>query len=286
MPAQPIESVADTAFWVATYRANEGERPDALFHDPLAARLVEGRGRAIAAQIPGSAYTAWSVVLRTCIIDDYVRAAIADGCDTVVNLGAGLDTRPYRMELPPSLRWIEVDFASTIDFKEQRLAGETPRCQLSRVRLDLSDAAARRALFDEVQARAGKVFVLTEGVVPYLSNADVAALAADLHAEPRFAFWVLEVTSPRLMRLSRFFRRGHRRYLVNAPIRFRPSDWSAFFAERGWTPKVIRSLAEEGRRRNRPFPLPRWARLLLRLVLGGRRRGVQHGYALMVRAPA
>src|SRR5262249_52296461 len=105
-----IENVADTAFWVATYRANEGERPDALFRDPLPGRLVEGRGRAIAASVPGAAVTSWSVVVRTCIIDDFIRAAIADGCDAVLNLGAGLDTRPYRMDLPPSLRWIEVDF--------------------------------------------------------------------------------------------------------------------------------------------------------------------------------
>jgi methyltransferase (TIGR00027 family) len=286
MSVVPIESVADTAFWVATYRANEGDRPDALFHDPLAARLVEGRGRAIAAQMPGAAFTEWAVVLRTCIIDDFLREAIADSCDTVLNLGAGLDTRPYRMDLPPSLRWIEVDFPTTIDFKEQRLAGETPRCQLSRVRLDLGDGVARRALFEEVAARAQKVFVLTEGVVPYLSNGDVAALATDLHAQTRFAFWVLEFTSPRLLRLSRFLRWGHRRYLANAPIQFSPTDWNAFFAARGWAPKIIRSLAEEGRRRNRPFPLPRWARLLMRILRRGRRRSLQHGYVLMVRGSA
>jgi methyltransferase (TIGR00027 family) len=282
MSATPIQNVADTAFWVATYRANEGERPDALFRDPLAARLVEGRGRAIAAQIPGGAITSWAVVLRTCLIDDYLRAAIAEGCDTVLNLGAGLDTRPYRMDLPPSLRWIEVDFPATIDFKEQRLSGEKPRCQLSRVKLDLSNATARRALFAEVNGAAQKVFVLTEGVVPYLSNEDVGALAADLQAQPRFAWWVLEFTSPRLMRMSQWLRWGHRRHLANAPIQFKPGDWHAFFSTRGWVPKEIRSLAEEARRRKRPFPVPGWARPLLKILLRGRKK-TQHGYALMIR---
>jgi len=42
----PIAHVSDTAFWVASYRAAESARPDALFHDPLAARLADARGRA------------------------------------------------------------------------------------------------------------------------------------------------------------------------------------------------------------------------------------------------
>jgi len=54
--------------------------------------------------------------------------------------------------------------------------------------VDLGDATARRVLFDEVNARAQKVFVLTEGVVGYLPNDAVAAHAADLHAEERFAW--------------------------------------------------------------------------------------------------
>ena len=105
MSDTPIAHVADTAFWVATYRANESARPDALFKDPLAARLAAERGRDIAEKIDGSEQIAWVVVMRTCIIDDLIREAIGRGCDTVLNLGAGLDTRPYRLELPSSLRW-------------------------------------------------------------------------------------------------------------------------------------------------------------------------------------
>jgi len=35
-----IESVADTALWMAAVRAAEGERADAAFHDPLGAMLA------------------------------------------------------------------------------------------------------------------------------------------------------------------------------------------------------------------------------------------------------
>src|SRR5262249_54848775 len=160
---------------------DEGARPDALFQDPLAARLVEGRGRAIASSMRSAAVTAWVVAIRTCIIDEFVKQAVADGYDLVLNLGAGLDTRPYRMELPKGLRWIEVDFPATIAFKNERLAGEEPRCQLERIAVDLSDAAARGGLLDDINGRCQRALVITEGVVLYLSNADVASLAADLH---------------------------------------------------------------------------------------------------------
>ena len=86
-------------------------------------------------------FCAWSVVIRTVIIDDYIRQAIAAGVDTILNLGAGLDTRPYRIDLPNSLRWIEVDFPHVIELKETRLAVEKPSCRLERISLDLTDPA-------------------------------------------------------------------------------------------------------------------------------------------------
>jgi methyltransferase (TIGR00027 family) len=280
--ASPIQHVSDTAFWVAAYRADEGARPDALFQDPLAARLVEGRGRAIANAIRGGSFTAWSVALRTVIIDDFIRDAVAGGCDTVLNLGAGLDTRPYRLELPPSLSWIEVDFPSTIDFKEERLRGEVPRCRLQRIRRDLVDGAERRRLFDEIEGK--KILVLTEGVVPYLRNEDVAQLAAELHARPRYVFWVLEclqgLSSP-LGRVLGFFRR---RALGNAPFQFEPGDWFAFFSAQGWQVRELRAFADEARRVQRPFPLPAWARPLLKLLMRGKKP--KAGYAILERAKA
>jgi methyltransferase (TIGR00027 family) len=164
---QTIQHVSDTAFMVAGFRAAESERPRPLFRDPLAAKLVGDHGEKILATIPRHFVGAWSVVIRTVIIDDYIRQAIAAGVDTILNLGAGLDTRPYRIDLPNSLRWIEVDFPHMIELKEQRLAGEKPSCRLERIKLDLTDRALRRQLFADVSAWAGKILVLTEGVIPY-----------------------------------------------------------------------------------------------------------------------
>jgi O-methyltransferase involved in polyketide biosynthesis len=53
----------------------------------------------------------------------------------VVNLAAGLDTRPYRMALPSGLQWIEVDLPDLLVYKAEALAAETPVCTLQRVAL-------------------------------------------------------------------------------------------------------------------------------------------------------
>jgi methyltransferase (TIGR00027 family) len=221
-----IGDVSDTAFWVAHYRGIEGERADALFHDPLAARLAGERGRKIARAMPRGRFTCWTIVMRTCIIDDFIRFAIADGVDTVVNLGAGLDTRPYRMDLPASLTWIEADYPSVIALKEEQLANERPRCKLIREACDLADKGARTCFLGEAQARATKMLVLTEGVVLYLSEAAAGDLAEDLRRLDRAAYWIVDYLSPLAAKLRP---KKMTRILANAPLQFQPADWFGFF---------------------------------------------------------
>jgi methyltransferase (TIGR00027 family) len=262
-----IADVSDTASWVAHYRAVETGRPDALFHDPLAGRLAGDKGKQIAAAMPGTRYTGWSVVIRTCLIDGYIDEAIAAGTDTVLNLGAGLDTRPYRMALPPALRWIEVDHPHVIAYKNGTLQAEAPRCRLERVPLDLADHAARLRLFAEVAATSRRVLVLTEGVVPYLTPEQAGQLADDLLAQPRFGAWIVDYFDPRIGRYMQ--RRSMRRQMRNAPLRFFPDDWAGFYAAHGWTVRTLRYLSEESDRLGRRMPMPLWARIMV--ALSGRR---------------
>ena len=79
-----VSNVSDTARWVATYRAVESARPDALFHDSLADRLAGERGRAIVAAAPRTISNGWWLVARTNVIDDVIIEAIAEGCDKVL----------------------------------------------------------------------------------------------------------------------------------------------------------------------------------------------------------
>ena len=285
-----IQNVPDTAFMAAAYRAIESEHPHALFRDPLADKLASERGRAIIASLPPQAMMGgWSVIIRTCIIDELIQQAIAEGVDTILNLGAGLDTRPYRLTLPETLRWIEVDHPSIIEWKRTQLAQEKPRCQLERIALDLADAQARRQLLDEVANRSSKVLVLTEAVTPYLPEEAVAALGADLRARPAVKYWIVDYFSPASYEYRR--RSGMSRAMKNAPFLFEPKDYFGFFAAAGWQPKEIKYFAEEAQRLRRPAPFS-WHIRLITSVLGvlmppERRRAMRQyaGFVLFEPAP-
>jgi methyltransferase (TIGR00027 family) len=259
---QAIQNVSDTAFMVAGFRALEAERPQPLFRDPLAWKLAGDHGRKILATIPRR-FVGWSVVIRTVIIDAFIHQAIEAGVDTIINLGAGLDTRPYRMDLPKSLDWIEVDFPHVIELKEARLADEEPRCRLERIKFDLTDRVSRQKFFADVGARAKEVLVLTEGVIPYLSEDDVAALANDLRKADKIRFWITDYFSPQAIRYSEKLRA---RFMRNAPFRFAPKDWFGFFAGHGWNAREVRYIAEEAERLGRPIPLPALMKAWMKLV--------------------
>lgn len=254
-----IDNVSDTAFWVAHYRSVETRRNDALFRDPLAGTLAGDRGKSIAESIPRGFLSSWVIAIRTRIIDDFIHTAVEEGVDTILNLGAGLDTRPYRMDLPASLSWIEADYPHVIEYKEGRLTQETPRFKLTRVKCDLANAVARRRLLADTNARAKKLLVLTEGVVPYLAAEEVAALADDLRGLDHAAGWIVDFFSPELIEARERMMRGR---LKNAPFKFRPDDWTGFFAAHGWHATDIRYLGEEADRLGRPVELPLPAKLM------------------------
>src|SRR5262249_39141388 len=114
-----IEHISDTARWVAAYRAIETARPDAIFQDPYAARLAGKRGFQIVDAMDQRQASAASMVVRTVVLDEMVCRLVARGVDTVLNLAAGLDTRPWRLELPSSLRWIDADLPDILEYKAQ-----------------------------------------------------------------------------------------------------------------------------------------------------------------------
>ena len=121
--------------------------PDALFHDPLAERLAGARGTLITDTLSGAGQNSWAWVMRTYLMDRIVEAQVRSGIDLVINLAAGLDARPYRMKLPPTLRWVEIDLPQVLAYKNEILSGETPVCALERIALDLSDTNSRREVF-------------------------------------------------------------------------------------------------------------------------------------------
>jgi len=235
----PIHNISDTALWVAIFRAEESERPDALFNDPFARRLAGERGEQIAQAISFMRKNSWSLVARTYLIDDFVKQHVADGYDMIVNLAAGLDTRPYRMQLPATLKWIEVDLPGMIDYKQNMLADEKPVCELQRISLDLSDRQARQELFNNIGAAHEKALVITEGLLIYLTEQQNAELATDLAAQESFKRWTFDLISPGLLTMLEKEMGAHLK--GSTAFKFAPQEGEAFFTHYGWRPVESRS---------------------------------------------
>ena len=239
-----VRNISDTARWAAVFRANETERPDAMFHDPYAARLAGALGVDIANTLPEGKSHAWAWVARTYLFDKFIEREIEQGADMVINLAAGLDARPYRMKLPPALQWVEVDLPEI-------LAGDKPTCRLERLRQDLSDATGRKPLFAELAARAKKILVLTEGLMIYLDPAEVVLLAKDLSAQPTFQRWIFDLHSPGLLRIMQRTT-GAQLSQVGAPFKFGPAEGPAFFEPCGWKVIDVQGLLKTSARFKRP----------------------------------
>jgi methyltransferase (TIGR00027 family) len=180
-----------TAEYMALFRAVEtAERADRrLFDDPLAAAFLTGRLKALAAfaRLPaigrlatyfldlGWPRTRSSAVVRTRLIDDLVRQAIRSGARQALLLGAGFDSRPYRLEELRGVPLFEVDHPSTQRAKRQRLQthlGPLPgNVHFAPVDFEKDDleTTLMHAGFDTTVA----TVAVWEGVVSYLTPAAV-----------------------------------------------------------------------------------------------------------------
>lgn len=228
---ETIRDVSDTAFWVAHYRAQENQRSAPLVVDPLAELLAGPRGAAITQNMPGGQSLAWGVIVRTKILDDLLLQLLPEGFDTVINLAAGLDTRPYRLPLPATLRWVEIDFPPLIAYKQEALRGHTPCCRLQSLPADLANSTERQALLRQIADHAQRILVISEGLLCYLPESEVRALASDLRALPAAHTWLADVmASDNLEKIGRAWST----HLKDAPMVFAVDDTADFFGSLGW----------------------------------------------------
>jgi methyltransferase (TIGR00027 family) len=132
------DPVAATACWTAAARAGESIRSDRLFDDPWAEALAGPEGRAwLEGRSPTSLLP---IVIRTRYFDDWLTTVAAEHpLDQVVIVGAGLDTRAYRLAWPSGVVVYEIDRAALLARKAHLLEGHEarPRCERREVAADL-----------------------------------------------------------------------------------------------------------------------------------------------------
>jgi len=188
-PSLP-DGVSMTALGVAWVRALESGRPDRLFDDPLAARFVAASGWDPPDLSTGAGdettrtllVLAQSVIVRTRFLDDLLADAWAGGSRQVVILGAGLDTRAFRLSWPPGSRCFELDLAPVLAFKAGVLdrAGAEAACDRVAIAADLLADDWPRRLLDAGFRPAEPAVWIAEGLLIYFSQAENDRLLAQV----------------------------------------------------------------------------------------------------------
>lgn len=258
-----LEHISDTARWMAYVRSIESDRPDALFRDPHSRQLAGQPGESLALQLGSVALVSNSIAIRTAVLDRLIREMVAKHkIELVVNIGSGLDTRPWRLPLPEQLHWLDVDLPALLDHKAQVLRGQRTFCHYDTFPADIRNADERVAAL-AAHPEATRILAITEGLLVYLLPAQVDALAGDLHRRPACQWWLADLVGPRaLHRLREFW--APRMEVAN--FGFGPADSIAYFSRLGWREQAFYSLQEEARRVRRAPHVGWLASLSLKLA--------------------
>jgi O-methyltransferase involved in polyketide biosynthesis len=110
-----------------------------------------------------------SLAVRAKAYDGWARQFLDRHPDcTVLHLGCGLDTRVYRVDPPPTVRWYDVDFPDVIELRRRLFP---PRDGMETIAASLTDPQ----LLDGIACNT-PVLVIAEGLTPYLRAVDGLAL--------------------------------------------------------------------------------------------------------------
>jgi methyltransferase (TIGR00027 family) len=239
-----ITDVATTALFVAAVRARENERRDRLFQDELSSLLAGPEGLALleAAEVrPGSNYHRDSfpyLEVRTRYFDDWALQAVHElGAKQFVVLGAGMDTRAFRLQWPAEFRFWEVDTPELFALKEERLqsAGVRLDCERVLMKADLTSRGWVKSLLDSGFKKDRPTVWLAEGLFQYLTAADVKQIleGAASVSSPGSRFGAEIISEEFLLRPSKQAALKRRKD-GGTPWVFGTNDPERLFLSHGW----------------------------------------------------
>ena len=170
-----LEIVSQTALWTAAGRAYEVSRSDRLFDDPFASALAGPEGVAWLYSDPIEAQNTNYLAIRTRFYDEWMQAVVAHGVKQVVLLGAGMDTRAFRLAGLEGITLWEVDRRELLELKAQRLAsvGSVPLCDRRPVAADVRDPHWLQCLKKAGFCSEQSVAWVAEGFFTYLEESTV-----------------------------------------------------------------------------------------------------------------
>jgi len=251
MNASDYNPVSKTALLTAAVRAIESKRPDGLYVDQFAEQLAGAEGfRILQAYKNNDAAASLNVgdfnAIRTRYFDDTTQHLVNNKNITqIVLLGAGLDTRAFRITWPEQTTVYELDNKNILDHKNTVLKDQTPTCNnrhtvAADLRQDwylaLQDAGYNRDI--------PSIWVL-EGLMYYLSENNAQTLLRDIKSVcSEGSFLLLDLVNNETLnnQLTKPFLDYLRQ--LGAPYLFATDSPEAFFNDSGIRNVTIKEPGE------------------------------------------
>lgn len=184
-------------------RALDSELPSPFLGDPTAREAV-GKIDYDFGKFKMGPDEALSVAMRAKPFDDWTREFLAANPDaTVLHLGAGMDSRIFRIDPAATVRWFDVDFPDVIALRE-RIYPSRPGYRT------IASSVTDPAWLDEIPADR-PTLIVAEGLLMYLDRADGEALLrrlAERFPRGEMVFDVMSTLAIKLQKLNPVVRRA------------------------------------------------------------------------------
>ena len=174
------DKVSLTSRYMAAIRAIEHRRPDRLFSDPLAEKLAGAE--IIAETIPrvqkfeerGTPV----VAVRTRFFDDFLLSS-AKSIRQIIILGAGMDTRAFRLPWHPDTKLYELDRPDVMQLKTSLFDSTPANCNRQVISIDLRDSWSKQLIERGFETTRPSIWLL-EGLLYYLSESEGRTLLNEI----------------------------------------------------------------------------------------------------------
>ncbi|MCM1189619.1 MAG: class I SAM-dependent methyltransferase [bacterium] len=184
-----IQGVPETMLQTLYARAAYSGQKNAKFRDKKAMEMVSRLDYDFSSA-QKDVMMSKGVIARTILLDRMVGSFLGENPNgTVVNIACGLDTRVYRLNAGPSVRWYNLDLPETIEVRRLFLQEEGHISMIAKSAMDESWA-------EGIEEPKGRVLVVIEGLTMYLSEQDVKKILSIISRRFASAEVIMEVMSP------------------------------------------------------------------------------------------
>ncbi|CAM9410268.1 unnamed protein product, partial [Chrysoparadoxa australica] len=180
-----VDLVAFSSRQMAAVRALESQRSDALFYDNISALLAGPEAMAMADELVASVGVQGigrKIAVRTRYFDDFVLDCSGRGIAQFVLLGAGMDTRAWRLKGLSGCRVFEVDSELVLECKADALGKieQMPYAEVIGVAADISHSSWLSAITEAGVDLTKPIAWVAEGLLMYLSETQVEQLLSTI----------------------------------------------------------------------------------------------------------